>query len=225
MKEEIKKEYVASLIQSRMPVILDIGCYDCKDSIELSRLLSGEAKFYCFDPDPRSAQKALEGVFNAQSGNFDIIPIALSDTDGTKTLFMSDSDTRRHRPAQTEWSASSSLLRPKDHLDLFPDVEFKQTLEVTTKRLDTWYKERIYPRIIDLIWADVNGGEYDLIKGGYKTLDQRTRYLYIEVGERELYDGQINKEFLLLLLPGFEVIGQYGFQGNFGNLLLKNTRI
>ena len=43
-------------------------------------------------------------------------------------------------------------------------------------------------RAIDLIWADVQGAEADLIEGGTEAL-RRTRYFYTEYNNQELIRG------------------------------------
>lgn len=218
MTEKITKEYLASLMQVRRPLILDIGCYDARDSIELSKLLPG-AIFHCFEPDPRSIAMAM----NAGAGdNFFLHDVALCAVDAAIDFHQSDSETHRNRPGQTSWPASGSIRKPKEHLTLFPEVEFKKVIKVKGVRLDTWYRQYLWPLIIDLAWVDVNGAEEDLLLGGVSTFRNNVRYLHIEFAEKELYEGQINREKLLGMLPDFEVMGEYDFHGNFGNLLLNN---
>ena len=42
---------------------------------------------------------------------------------------------------------------------------------------------------VDLIWADIQGAEGEMVRGGLETLS-RTRYLYTEFSDDELYEGQ-----------------------------------
>ena len=223
--EKISKEYLASLINvARRPIVLDVGCYDCRDSAELAKLLVPNSCFYCFDADPRSYDLALRTVEKTQPGRWHVYNYALTDHEGVEQLYKSASDTRRH-PGVEEWSASSSILPPKEHLNLFPDVSFQEPQPVECYRLDYWYTQKLKPFFIDLAWVDVNGSEEKFLRGGEWTLANKTRYLYIEFAEKELYSGQIDKQTLLEMLPSFEVMGVYDFQGNFGNVLLKNKNI
>jgi hypothetical protein len=48
---------------------------------------------------------------------------------------------------------------------------------------------------IDFIWADVQGAEEDLILGGLDTLRKRTKYLFTEYNNSEMYEGQINLNY------------------------------
>ena len=83
--------------------------------------------------------------------------------------------------------------------------------------LDSWVqKEGI--GMIDFIWADVQGAEADIIAGGKEAL-RNTRYLYTEYSNTELYEGQVNLNQLLKLLPDFRVVRRYEY-----DVLLKNGR-
>lgn len=83
--------------------------------------------------------------------------------------------------------------------------------------LDTWcYEEGV--NFIDFIWADVQGAEADLIKGGHTALRQ-TRYLYTEYNNQEFYEGQASLRKILKLLPEFEVVSRYD-----NDVLLRNKR-
>jgi hypothetical protein len=70
-----------------------------------------------------------------------------------------------------------------------------------------------------LIWADVQGAEENLIKGGLKTLSH-TKYFYTDYEDDELYEGQITLDQIKNLLPNFKAIGYFG-----NNVLFKNTAL
>ena len=117
-----------------------------------------------------------------------------------------------------DWDQSGSLRRPRKHLDVYPGVKFDQTMRVRTMRLDTFAAQQKLDRI-DLVWADVQGAEADLIAGGPQALAM-TRLLYTEYNEVEMYEGQLDLRRLLALLPGFEVIARYP-----EDVLLANRRL
>jgi FkbM family methyltransferase len=77
--------------------------------------------------------------------------------------------------------ASSSILEPKLHLEIHPDVEFtsKEVIEVRT--LDSF-------NIIDsnFLNIDIQGYELKALKGSLNTLS-KIRYIYIEVNKKEVY--------------------------------------
>ena len=72
---------------------------------------------------------------------------------------------------------------------------------------------------VDFIWADVQGAEGDMIRGGLRVLS-RTRYLYTEWSDDELYEGQATLTEILRLLPDFRVVELWS-----DDVLLENTRL
>lgn len=199
---ELTKEEIAYLIGKEDPIILDVGAYDGRDGRELAALFDNPV-VWSFEP--------INQVEKFKHGR--TIRAAVTDVVGRKRLYTADH------------MQSCSIRKPKKHLEIFPEVKFdKSPIEIDCITLDHWYNVHYYYRpTIDFIWCDVNGSEAEFIKGGYETL-LKTRYLYIEVSDRELYEGQSTKDEVIQMLPDYwHVIGLYNYKGNFGNLLLKNT--
>jgi hypothetical protein len=71
--------------------------------------------------------------------------------------------------------------------------------------------------LIDFIWADVQGAEGDVIRGGLATF-QRTRYFYTEYIDEELYEGQITLDRMIELLPRWTIVERWS-----DDVLLRNT--
>lgn len=199
-KEEIKK-----LISRHHPFVLDVGCYDGKDSEELADAL--ECDVHCFEPDPLSQELFI--VNHQKDRRLHLYPYALTNTDGTIDFY------------QSNHPQSNSIREPKEHLNIFPGVVFDETVKVKSMRLDTWHQD---DKTIDFIWADVNGSEEDFILGGLNAL-ANTRYLYIEASKKELYAGQKHYGFLDKLIPDFKMQLMYNWGDNFGNILLKNMKL
>jgi FkbM family methyltransferase len=78
---------------------------------------------------------------------------------------------------------SSSVLKPKMHLDLHPEVVFSREQSVEMKRLDDFSFEKY-----NFINLDVQGYEMEVLKGAEKTLEY-IDYLYCEVNRNEVYEG------------------------------------
>lgn len=78
---------------------------------------------------------------------------------------------------------SSSVLKPKIHLDLHPDVIFSGQELVEMKRLDDFLFKNY-----NFINMDVQGYEMEVLKGAEKTLEN-IDYLYCEVNRNEVYEG------------------------------------
>jgi FkbM family methyltransferase len=119
------------------------------------------------------------------------------------------------------WDFSGSIRRPKNHLREHPWVKFDKIIAVRTCRLDDWCAETGIEEV-DFIWMDVQGAEGDVIKGATRTLE-KTRFLYTEYSNNELYAGQPSLKVLLAILPSFKIVAKYGRPGD-GDVLLRNAK-
>lgn len=200
MTGELSKIEIKDLIGIENPIILDIGAYDGRDGNELAQMFDNP-RVWCFEPITH-----IDTVKNVT-----VVRAAVADINGRLKLYTSNH------------MQSSSLRKPKAHLEIFPEVKFDvKPIEVDCITLDVWKWINCEHDIIDFIWCDVNGSEGDFIKGATESLKQ-TRYLYIEFSDKELYEGQINKAKMLEMLPDYwELMATLNYKGNFGNLLLKN---
>ena len=223
---EIDKKVFADLLGNHPELmIMDIGTYDGKDSLEFRQLFP-QSKIYAFEADPRSAKLFKKIVSDDQ--NITLVQTALSNIDGKIDWYASDSDTRRHYDFQNDWSASNSIKKPDNHISVFDDVSFTKTDQISSMRLDTWMTQNEINNYIDVMWVDVNGGELEFIEGAIQTLVNRVKYLYIEfngVGDKTLYKDCPTVENIKGHLKGFRELGIYNFKGNFGNVLLKNEKL
>lgn len=195
--------------------IIEIGAHVGSDSRQLRRFFPN-ATIYCFEPDPRNTyafrKAGLDGVVN-------LVEAAIGDIDGESMMHLSTGAPLKRDPnlPSNLWTYSSSLKKPVEHLKQFPWVKFGAQAKVKVMRLDTFVQARGIERI-DFLWADVQGAEDQMIAGGQRAL-ARTRYLYTEYADRELYQGQIPLSEILKRLPGeWEVLGHFP-----EDVLLRNT--
>ena len=142
-------------------------------------------------------------VFEPLSKNFDILSkrlqnvnadieghqVALGSKKGIVTMFLSSNEAQ-----------SSSILKPKQHLELHPDVYFDGTEEVEVSLLDDYDIGDA-----NFINIDVQGYELEVFKGGKETL-KKIDYIYCEVNRDEVYEGAPMVEEL------DEFLGTYGFE-------------
>jgi FkbM family methyltransferase len=214
---DLSKEEIKELIGKENPVIVEIGVYDGRDTLEFIKVMPN-ATVYGFECDPRAIAILKQRIADDR---IIIEECAIGNTNSLVRLNLSDSDTRRHKYNPDYWSASSSIKRPKNHLALFKDVVFNREVAVPCKTLDKWQTESDV-REIDFLWMDVNGAEGDVLLGGELALNISCRYIYMEFSNSELYEGQIKLDKIKRLLYNFKQVGIYNYQGNFGNVLLKN---
>jgi FkbM family methyltransferase len=216
--ETISDTDIITLLGKDDPVILDIGSNDGTHTAWFLELFK-KARIYSFEPDPRARARYLARIDDPRAVLFDL---AISGRNGHIDFYVSsgtppaDSDSAEFE--DTDWDQSGSIRAPKKHLDRYPWCRFDEKIVVPTKTLDDWAEEQGI-RSIDLIWADVQGAEGDLIAGGTETL-RKTRYFYTEYSNSQLYEGQLNLRELLSRLPDFKVQHRYE-----KDVLLKNKSL
>lgn len=213
-------EELRRLIGKPDPVILDIGCNDGTHTLMFLGLFE-RARVYAFEPDPRARRRFQAMVRDTRARLF---ATAVAAVDGVTEFYPSDGAPSAEWAARLPegWDHSGSIRKPKLHLDIHPWCQFRQKIEVEVTRLDSWAGKQALEEV-DFIWADVQGAEADLVRGGRETL-KRTRFFYTEYSNRELYEGQADLGQLLGMLPDFEVVHRY--QGEVhqyqGDVLLRN---
>lgn len=212
-KREITKVEILNLVKTPSPTILEIGCNDGTDTFEFLETFP-KGSIYCFEPDPRAIKRFRK---NIHSSNCFLYEGCISDKNGTITFNMSSG--RAPRPGSKENDKSGSIKTPKNNIKRHSWIKFEKQIEVQTITLDTWY-ERNLSKPVDFIWADVQGAEEELIRGGLRTLTESVRFFYTEYSDKELYEGQIRLSDIKALLPNFKPLAIYA-----NNVLLKNGAI
>lgn len=203
---------IATLVVADAPVLLEIGCNDGRDTEQFLAAMPG-ARIHCFEPDARAAAR-----FTARLGHDQRVSLhrfALGADTGEATFHVSSGSKPGY---EHDWDLSGSIRRPKNHLAEHEWISFSETTTVPVLRLDDWCETAGVDRI-DFIWMDVQGAERDVIEGGQRALS-RTRYLYTEYSNDEMYEGQPNLRDLLVLLSGFEIVARYPH-----DVLLRNRTL
>ncbi|HOW26138.1 MAG TPA: FkbM family methyltransferase [Bacteroidales bacterium] len=214
---EINGEIIRKYIGKENPIILDIGCNDGFNTLWFFKIFE-KPKVYCFEPDPRAIARFKRKV--GQNPNIQLSEIALCDHDGEIDFYQSGGhlDEEMVKTMPEGWDLSGSIRQPKNHLIYNKWVTFNQKITVKASTLDTWCKTN-YIDAIDFIWMDVQGAEIDVFKGGTNTLN-RTRFIYTEYSNNELYKGQNNLRKLAGYLKKFEIIIRYA-----GDVLFINREL
>lgn len=199
---------IPKLVGKPDPVILEIGCNNGEETIAILKELP-LAKIFCFEPDPRAIAKFKKKLAGHP---VELFELAISDRSGDIEFHCSNVE-----EYAVGWDLSGSIRKPKNHLTEHPKVKFEHTILVPTQRLDDW-REASGIEYVDFIWMDVQGAESDVISGATSTLE-RTRFLYTEYSNRELYEGQPTLKTLLSQLPSFRLLTRYGT-----DVLLENIK-
>jgi FkbM family methyltransferase len=182
-----------------LKLFLELGSHRGTDTAWLAQL--PDVVLHAFEPDPRNDQPPRSNVTVHRA--------AIADVDGHGPLIPS------REGWGDEWTFSSSIKQPTRHLTRYP-VTFGTPIDVPFLTLDTFYRRQELD-VIDFIWADIQGAEADMIRGGGEAL-ARTRYLYTEYSNDELYEGQATLEGILAMLPAFRVLEVWP-----EDVLLENT--
>lgn len=180
---------------------LELGAYRGDDTRWLAALPN--VRLTAFEPDPRNQVPPFRNVT--------VVRAAISDYNGDAPFNLSENGWGR------EWTRSSSLRRPKKHLERFP-VTFGKTITVPCVTLDSYLNDVEPGAAIDFIWADIQGAEGDMIRGGRETL-KRTHYLYTEYSNDEMYEGQPKLHQIIAMIPEFRIVEIWP-----EDVLLENTR-
>lgn len=190
-------------------IFFEIGSHFGTDTERLSKVTSN---IHCFDPDPRNTK-----IFSKLELPVILNEFAISNHDGKSKFNLSSGNvydskfgpTDNDRVNKEDWSASSSLKDPKEHLVKVPWVKFNSSIEVKTRRIDSYcFDNRISK--IDFIWMDVQGAE-DLVIEGMGEMKEKIRFIYTEyeTGE-ELYKGSPTLEKIMNLLgEEWEILKKY----------------
>jgi len=149
---------------------------------------SGIQEMVVFEPLSCNFNILQEKVKNVNA-NIQGHQVALGSKKGTATMYLSSNSAQ-----------SSSILKPKQHLELHPDVTFNGTEEVEVDLLDNYSVGEC-----NFINIDVQGYELEVFRGGKKTLEQ-IDYIYCEVNRGEVYEGNAFIEEI------DEYLSTYGFE-------------
>jgi FkbM family methyltransferase len=172
-KGVVPKQYIRRFIPVD-PIIVEAGAHLGWDTIEMSTLWS-EGTIHAFEPVPRLYTQLQENTNGLK--NVRLYPFALSDKTGVANLFVSSGSS----------DASSSLLRPKEHLSEHPSVYFEESVGVPTTTLNEWSRENGLEKV-DLLWLDMQGYELAMLKASCELL-KTVSAIYTEVSLKESYEG------------------------------------
>lgn len=124
-------------------------------------------------------------VFEPLARNFDVLYERLkdinADIEGHQIALGSKKGTAVMHLSSNEYQ-SSSILKPKQHLELHPNVIFDGTEEVEVDILDNYDIGNC-----NFINIDVQGYELEVFKGAKETLN-KIDYVYCEVNRDQVYE-------------------------------------
>lgn len=160
----------------KQAVILEAGVYDGADTEEFARTFP-QGRIYGFECLPglfAKAEKRLE-----QYPNVKLYPQALNDQSGVFNFHVSTEE--------DYLAGSGSLLPPKLHLEIHPNIKFENIIQVEAITIDAWAAENNI-EVVDFLWLDMQGAEIKALQGASDMLTN-IRGIFTEVSLLETYQG------------------------------------
>ena len=167
--------------------IIHIGAHQGQEVREYVE--NGYQDIIMFEPLSENFRILEENLKN-MNANITAHQVALGNDEQNVVMYLSDNGL-----------LSSSVLKPKVHLQLHPSVGFPTTEEVEMRRLDSFVEET---KNFNFINMDVQGYELEVLKGGMETL-KHIDYVYCEVNRDELYEGNVFIEDLDKFLADYSM--------------------
>lgn len=166
------------LVGSTAGTILDVGAH-VGETARRYRALFPSAQIHCFEPFPQSFV-ALRTALAGDSG-VQVHSVALGSSPGNAVLHVNRS------------SATNSLLASDTRAASYWGsglLDTDTTVEVSVTTIDRFCAERSLDHV-DILKLDVQGGEYDVLKGASALLAaQRIDLVYMEMITAPTYVGQ-----------------------------------
>lgn len=146
---------------------IDVGCHE-GDVLKKFLQLAPDGRHYAFEPIPEYFQR-LKRVYGRQAT---VLPYALSDDSGTSVFQFV-----RNAPAY------SGLKKRKYNV---PSPDIRQ-MDVEVRRLDDIIPQEL---VIDFMKVDVEGAEFQVLKGGRELIKRCAPVIVFEfgLGASEYYD-------------------------------------
>lgn len=192
------------------PTIVEAGAHVGVDTAEMAALWPS-SKIYAFEPVPGIYKQLVANVRPYK--NIKAYKLALSNKTGKNKIYVSGGRS----------DGSSSLLKPKEHLKIHPDVTFNSSVDIETITLEDWMLENKVSKV-DFLWLDMQGFELQVLKS-CKPLLKHVSAIYTEVNLVENYEkGALYEELKSWLNnQGFEPTIERMPWADGGNVLFIKT--
>lgn len=179
-------------------VIVEAGASDGVDTLRLASFFS---KHLVLALEPVIEQFTEMTRITKSLSNVRTFNLALSFQSGIAKLHIGKSGTG------LSGMGSSSLLKPKEHLREFPEIDFSEIRVVETVTLEDFCKSQNV-EFIDLFWLDVQGAELSVLLQNPGVVKRNVRTIHLEISRKELYEGApIYKDVVKVLNDlGFEIV-------------------
>ena len=197
---------------SNESIIIEAGAADGNDTVFFGKNFPN-SKIYSLEPMSSLYNITFKKIQNFN--NIHLFNLAFSHTNGRMSLNLAEN--------QDQSWGSSSLLKPKLHLEIHPGITFNSKESVETIKLDSFLSMNNIESV-DLLWLDLQGVEPDVLMASNQL--QKVKYIYSEVSVLENYENQIlYEDFKKFMIDnGYKVHFEDIRWEDGGNVLFKNRK-
>lgn len=173
-----KYEAVWEIFCTKTPkIIVEIGSYDGRDSLELSRMFP-PAKVFAFEADANNFEKVKHNV--AVRDNITPIQKAVFSHTGVVQFYQSKG---LNNPS--DFRGSGSCLEPGEKIkETWPELTFDKPIQIPSITLADWAKENNLK--VDFIWMDAQGAELSILQGAGNLLES-IKAILLEIWQEAYY--------------------------------------
>lgn len=196
---------------SQTPIIVEAGVCDGLDTEFFSKSFP-KGKVYGFEPIPELFEQALER--NSKYSNVILEKVALGEKTEKTKFYVSDRFGKK-------WG-SSSVLKPKKHIDVHKEITFRDEIDLDVVNLDEWCLKNNLSSV-DFMWLDMQGLEPVVIKSSPNIIS-KTKFIYSEVSLIETYENVVLYEDFKSYMESinFKVVFEDLPWQDMGNVLFRN---
>lgn len=209
-KGKIPIKHILRLLPDN-PIVVDAGAHIGVDSEYFANKFP-QGLIFSVEPVSeifQSLNKRMKGYRNSV-----LVQVGLAEFSGVVTINLSSGES----------DASSSILKPKDHLVHHPKVFFNNSEQINVQTLGD-FMDYHNLQMIDLLWLDLQGLEPAVLRKSQSVL-KKIRLIHTEVSFIETYTGvELFPEFNSFLKShDFKLLKLNKDFKDMGNALYLNTR-
>ncbi len=149
-------------------VVIDLGANIGYYTLLFAKIVGNKGKVFAFEPDPDNFKFLKKNVDKNNFMNVQLEQKAVSNTNGTTKLFLNEGNKGAHRIYHSELAGN----------------EYKEVKVIT---LDSFFKKMKVDQKIDFIKMDIEGSEFEALKGMKNLLDNNPSItLFLEFDPKQI---------------------------------------
>ncbi len=175
-------------------VVLDIGTNYGTTILQFAKHVGKEGFCYGFEPDLLNYDICQKQIAHNSLTNIKVENIGLGEQEGSFFMVVENEANR---------GCNKVFDAPKNE---------KESTKITIKTLDSWVEENSLSQI-DLIKIDVEGFEYNVLKGALKCLEEFNPTLFIELDDNNLREQNCSAKEVVMFLQNLNYLVYHSVTG------------